>query len=463
MINANLILNTDSYKTSHWLQYPEGTEIVSSYIECRGGLFPESLFFGLQMFLQEYLLEPITEANIHQAKAVLTQHGVPFNEAGWRYILEKHQGYLPLRIEAVPEGTLVPNNNVMLQVENTDPACYWLTTYVETALLRAVWYPTTVATLSWQNKKLLRRYLLDTADELSNLSFMLHDFGARGVSSFESAAIGGLAHLVNFQGTDTLSAVLAAEKYYQEPMAAFSIPATEHATITAWGQTRERQAYENALKQFQDYTAVSVVSDSYDIFHAVDVIWGQELHELVTSSKATLVIRPDSGDPVTVVSQVIEKLMTHFGAVKNSKGYRVLPKCVRVIQGDTVTLEIIEQVLEKLKQQKISAENLVFGMGGALLQKINRDTQQFAMKCSAIKCQGQWQDVFKSPQTNLIKQSKPGRLALVEDSSGTLKTVRLEQCQQKNILQPVFENGKLLRQDNLKAIRQRADRALEIN
>ena len=145
-MNTNFILNVDSYKTSHYLQYPPGATTVSSYVESRGGAFDYTVFFGLQMFIKAYLQRPITRENLEEAAALLPAHGVPFNREGWQHILDVHGGYLPLEIEAVPEGTVLPVSNVLVQVRNTDPKCYWLTSYAETSLLRAVWYPTTVAT-----------------------------------------------------------------------------------------------------------------------------------------------------------------------------------------------------------------------------------------------------------------------------------------------------------------------------
>jgi nicotinamide phosphoribosyltransferase len=146
---------------------------------------------------------------------------VPFNRAGWQYILDTYNGYLPLEIQAVPEGSVVATHNVLVQVQNTDANCAWLTSYIETALLRAVWYPTTVATVSYQCKQVIARYLAATADSMDGLLFKLHDFGARGASSEETAALGGMAHLVNFMGSDTVNAIVAARRYYQEPMAGF--------------------------------------------------------------------------------------------------------------------------------------------------------------------------------------------------------------------------------------------------
>ena len=135
----NLLFDSDSYKASHLLQYPPDTRYISSYIEPRGGLYAQTVFFGLQAYLLEYLSQPITQQQIDEADVLLTAHGVPFYRAGWQYILDQHQGYLPIQIDAVPEGMRVPCQNAVVQVINTDPACYWLTSFLETALLRAVW------------------------------------------------------------------------------------------------------------------------------------------------------------------------------------------------------------------------------------------------------------------------------------------------------------------------------------
>ncbi|MGZ8219825.1 nicotinamide phosphoribosyltransferase domain-containing protein, partial [Methylomagnum sp.] len=268
---SNLLLNTDSYKTSHFLQYPPDSTGMFSYFESRGGAWDKTLFFGLQMILKEFLAKPITAEHIAEAKAFWQAHGEPFDEAGWRHILDVHGGYLPVTIHAVPEGMVVPTHNALFTVECVDPRVYWINSHLETLLVR-VWYPVTVATQSWHIKQNIAAYLRQTSDDPEGqLLFKLHDFGARGVSSAESAAIGGCAHLVNFRGTDTASGVLAARRYYGEPMAGHSIPAAEHSTITAWGRDGETDAYRNMLRQFaQPGRLVAVVSDSYDVFNAVE-------------------------------------------------------------------------------------------------------------------------------------------------------------------------------------------------
>ena len=459
-MRKNFILNTDSYKASHFLQYPPGTTHVSSYIEARGGDYEKAIFFGLQMFIKEYLQQPVTYDDISEAKRVFEAHGVPFNEEGWKYIVQYHKGYLPIEIQAIPEGTPIAMQNALVQVVNTDPECAWLTSYVETALLRSVWYPTTVATVSHSCKQTIARYLDMTADSSEGLVFKLHDFGARGATTEEAAAVGGVAHLVNFWGTDTISGIMAARRYYHAEMAGFSIPAAEHSTMTAWGKENETAAYENMLDQFSGPgKLVAVVSDSYDIWNAIDNIWGGELKEKVEASGGTLVVRPDSGNPVEVVTETIERLMAKFGYETNSKGYRILPACVRVIQGDGVNEDSIIEILKAMEARGLSADNVAFGMGGALLQKVNRDTMQFAMKASAAKVHGTWRDVYKDPVTDQGKRSKKGRLAVIEPEPGNYETIPETQLgSQKNILETVYRNGKLIRELNFEEVRENASR-----
>ncbi|EGV33642.1 Nicotinamide phosphoribosyltransferase [Thiorhodococcus drewsii AZ1] len=464
-LNANLILNSDSYKLSHYLQYPPGTEAVFSYVESRGGRFPRTLFFGLQMFVRDYLSRPITREMIEEAADFQARHlpGAPFNRAGWEHILNRHGGWLPLRLCAVAEGSVVPVRQVLATVESTDPQVPWIGQYAETAILRAIWYPTTVATISWHIKGLIRRYLEDTAESLDGLPFMLHDFGSRGVSSFESAALGGAAHLVNFQGSDTLVGVIAANRYYDAEMAAYSIPAAEHATVTAWGEEGELDAYRNMLDRFaRPGGMLAVVSDSYDLERAVGY-WSQELRDQVRESGATLVIRPDSGHPPTMVRRTLEQLAEGYGARVNAKGYRVLDG-VRVIQGDGIDLDSIGEILAEVKRAGFSVENLAFGMGGALLQRLDRDTQRFAFKASAIRRDGVWRDVSKQPRTDPEKASKPGRLTLLHNPEfGTWRTQREEEPLESGwrpALQCVYEDGRIQGHQSLAEIRARADAAL---
>jgi nicotinamide phosphoribosyltransferase len=458
----NIILNTDSYKVSMWKQYPRGTTNVYSYIESRGGRYDRTVFFGLQAFIKEYLLDPITQADIDVADEILTAHGEPFNRAGWQYILDKHNGYLPVVIRAVPEGSVIPVSNVLATIENTDPECFWLTTWLETAVLRAIWYPTTVATQSYTIKKVILDYLEKTGDP-SLIDFKLHDFGARGVSSLESAAIGGAAHLVNFMGSDTISGVLYAREFYNAGIAGFSIPAAEHSTITSWGRQGEVDAYRNMLNNFATPGAIlAVVSDSYDVYNAASKLWGEELRQQVVDSGATVVIRPDSGDPVEVNRKLIEILGEKFGYTTNSKGFKVLNN-VRLIQGDGVNELTIRSILGAFQAMGWSADNIAFGMGGALLQQVDRDTQKFAMKCSNIVVNGNNRDVQKDPITDSGKRSKAGRVKLWTSGGEFASSVTAPTgWTDKGIggwtdaLQTVFQNGALFNEINFEQVRANA-------
>ncbi|MEB3311587.1 MAG: nicotinate phosphoribosyltransferase [Snowella sp.] len=450
-MSYNLILDVDSYKASHWLQYPPNTTAMYSYLESRGGKYPVTVFFGLQYILKEYLTRPVESWMVDEAVSFFAAHGVPFNEAGWRYIAEDLKGRLPIRILAVPEGSIVPVHNVLITIESTDPKVFWLVSWLETMLLR-VWYPTTVATQSWHLKQKIYQFLEKTSDDpAAEIDFKLHDFGARGVSSRESSGIGGMAHLVNFKGSDTVQGVIYANRYYHHPMAAFSIPAAEHSTITAWGKDGEVLAYQNMLDQFaKPGSLVAVVSDSYDLWNAVEQLWGDRLRQQVINSGATVVIRPDSGNPTEVVGKLLERLDYHFGSTINQKGYKVLNH-VRVIQGDGVNENSMAEILDRVESLGFSASNVAFGMGGALLQKLNRDTQKFAIKCSEVTINGQAIAVYKDPITDPDKTSKKGRLALIKTDLG-YKTVSASPLDQ---LVAVYENGQILQEQTLEEIRQR--------
>ena len=457
---TNLILNTDSYKVSHWLQYPPGMDGMFSYVESRGGLYDRTVFFGLQSILKEYLTHRITEAEIDEASVLFGSHGEPFNQSGWRHIARELGGRLPVSIRAVPEGSVVPTHNVLATVESTDPQSFWIASYIETLLLR-LWYPTTVASISWHIKQLIRSYLEKTSDDpAGQLPFKLHDFGARGVSSLESAALGGMAHLVNFKGTDTVSALLAARRYYGEPMAGFSIPAAEHSTITAWGRTGEEAAYRNMIAQYGKPGAIfACVSDSYDVYAAIEKLWNGSLRRAVIESGATLVVRPDSGDPPDVVERCARLLDQGFGSTLNRKGYKVLNH-VRLIQGDGINEKSIAAILARLTSAGFATDNIAFGMGGGLLQHVNRDTQRFAMKCSAARIKGEWMEVYKDPATDPGKVSKKGRLDLYRlNSDGGYVTCRLGERpgDRPSELVEVFKDGEITREWTFAEVRARSE------
>lgn len=467
MKKHNLLLLADAYKYSHYKLYAPGTTKIYSYLESRGGQFDETVFYGLQYYLKEYLQgEAFTKEDVDEAEEVLNgvfgRKGV-FDRSIFDHILNQHGGYLPVRIKAVPEGSVIPVKNVLMTIENTDPKCFWLTNFLETLLMQ-IWYPSTVTTLSREIRKVVEANFELSADDASKASmdFVLNDFGFRGVSSVESAGLGGSAHLLNFMGSDTVLASAFAKKYYDaQKVYGMSVPATEHSIMTLKGASGEREIFNHVLNAYPD-GILSCVSDSYNIFNAVGKLWGNEFKDKILQRKGTLVIRPDSGDPVQTLLKVFEILFDRFGFEVNSKGYRLLPKQVRVIQGDGIEYESIQLIYNALLKNNISAENLILGMGGALLQKVNRDTQKFALKCSFAEVEGMEVGVQKSPieineQGQLIssfKKSKAGRLKLIHTESG-LNTVGEDESG-VDILQTVFENGEIKKTYTFEDIRERS-------
>lgn len=461
-MKQSIILNVDSYKVSMDQMYPENTTKVYSYIESRGGMYPETLFFGIQAFIKEYLTQPITQEEIDRTEHFWGLHGEVFNKDNWQYILDNHNGYLPLVIKSVPEGSIVPVGNVLATVENTDPNCYWLTTWVETALLRAIWYPTTVASQGLSIKRIIKKFLDETGDS-DILQYKLNDFGARGVSSNESAMLGGMAHLVNFSGTDTVAGVLGAMEYYNGGMVGTSVIATEHSVITSWGRENEADSYRNVIKKFNG-KIISLVADSYDIYNACRNIFGKELKDDIINMHGFLVIRPDSGVPIDVIcgtffsndpecnKGIIRILAEEFGTTTNSKGYKVLNN-VRILQGDGIDGNVIHNILEMLKAMGYSADNILFGMGGQNLQKVDRDTMKFAMKCSSICVDGEWRTVQKDPITDSGKKSKAGRVTLYKTNGKYHSGV---EDWEESALITTYLNGALMNEISFDEIRNNA-------
>jgi nicotinamide phosphoribosyltransferase len=449
----NLLLLTDSYKVCHHVQYPPDTQRVSSYFESRGGKFPTTLVFGLQALLKEYFVgKVVTQEKIDEAYELYAAHfgnAKLFNKGGWERLLAKHDGHLPLSIKAVPEGTEVPVSNVLMTVENTDIEFPWLTNYVESILVQ-MWYPMTVATQSLYLRRMILAALEKSGDP-AGIDFKLHDFGFRGVTCPEQATLGGMAHLVSFKGTDTVPALTGARKYYGEQIAGFSIPASEHSTITSWGRKAEYVAFSNMLDQYPT-GMVACVSDSFNIYDAITHGWGGTLRDKVLERDGVLVIRPDSGEATEVLPEVMRRLAAAFGAKKNSKGYLVLNPKVRVIQGDGIEYGTIQGIMDAVMNAGFSMDNLAFGSGGGLLQKHNRDTQKCAFKCSHIIVDSVGREVYKDPITDHGKKSKSGLLRLTRDSMG----YTTEAGDGPTLLQEVFYNGSLLNTSSFADIRARA-------
>lgn len=420
-MNQNLILLTDSYKLTHHRMYPKDVEVVSSYFEPRVGPgHQEVVWFGLQHVLKDKMTGffRVIAEDIDEAEEYAKAHfAAPlFNREGWERIVDTHQGALPIRIWALPEGTVVPRGTPCMVIENTDPQLPWLTNALE-SLLMHVWYPTTIATIGRDMRRFFQQEVPHGAPQ-----FMLHDFGYRGVSSDESAGVGGMAHLLHFQGTDTLNGMWYAHRYYDAPHEglAYSVAATEHSVMTQWGAQGETALLERLIDDHPNQI-LSIVADSYDYYNFV-----AKLSMLTGKARANgtkLVIRPDSPTPQHPdPKDLVLWTLNH------------LPDDVNVLWGDGLSPDQIKAMVLAVPQQQRA--RLVFGMGGGLLQKVNRDTLRCATKCSAVQTLGgEWKSIQKNP-LDQSKASKAGRQITPK-------------------MQLVFENGILLVDEDFATIRVR--------
>lgn len=447
----NPILDTDSYKLCHQAMYGRlGVTKSFSYIEPRiNGV--KMFYVGLQMYLKR--MKPITHSMIDQAKEFFGKHIIGgdqmFPEADWRRVVDEFGGFPPIKIRALPEGTVINSHNALVTIECDVPGLSWLAAYYETAILRAVWYPTTVATKSYNIRQMLRAQVALTSDLPIEeaVAFMYHDFGARGVSSFESAGLGGAAHiLAGSMGTDTITGALFANELYGSDMSAFSVFATEHSIMTMRGREGELQTVREIIEEFNRApgTIVSIVSDGYSIFDLA-MHYCTTLKQEILDAGIRLVVRPDSGDAIAVISTLLKMFDEHYGSVVNSKGYKVL-NTVRILQGDGLSTEAdFLKIADAVRELGFSLENIVFGMGGGLLQIVNRDLYKFAMKTCAAEVNGQWIDVFKDPITDQGKRSKKGRLTVVQRGDEKI-TVRLEEVLPTDVdlMEDVWFAGQLL-------------------
>ena len=462
MMENNICLLTDSYKVTHHYFYPEGTEKIYSYLESRtGSEFNKTIFYGLQYILKKYLEgSVVSEEKVLEAEKIVDKHigsGI-FNTEDWMYIADNLNGKLPVKIKAVPEGTPVDVGNVLMTVENTDKHCYWLPNYLESLLLQ-VWYPSTVATLSAEVKKLCNFYLEVTGSSKDNINFMLHDFGYRGATSTESSILAGSAHLLNFSGTDTIPALSVPINYYNDnDIEGFSVQATEHSVMTARGESEEIDQAIHVVQNAKD-GILSIVIDSYNYRNFLQNACydGYELNNEIKkyiNRGNRVVFRPDSGEPVTTTIDCLEMIGEGFGTRLTSEGYKLFDENVGLLWGDGLNYHKIRDILFGMKTNGWAAENIIFGMGGGLHTAVNRDTQRNAFKCSAQYRNNKWLDIYKKP-LDYSKKSKKGRFKLIKNGT-SFKTVPISD-EGEDELQTVFENGKLLVEHDFKTIKSRTD------
>lgn len=473
----NPLLATDGYKLTHWSQIPDNVTKEYSYFESRGGMFPYTMAFGMQRVIKRTFTTPFTQDHIYEAADFAGRYfnsSKVFNREGFEYILKEHGGFFPFKIKAVPEGTIVPYKNALFTVESTDPKAAWITHPVETALMR-LWAPITVGTNALYMMKDIRDSLIRTGGDLSRLTSKVTDFGSRGVSSDETAIMCGAAFLAaGWESSDNVEAIKMIVDDYNwrksEGWPAYSIPASEHAVALLYGKEGEKEYVMNILRKHFNLP-VSIVGDTWNIYKFLEMCsTDSDIRELILSRPAPTIFRLDSGDPVEVILKSLNILWNNFGGSYTDNHFKVLHPKVLILQGDGIgRLSVRDNIIPALEANKWSLDVFgTLGSGGKLLQMFGRDDNEFAIKNSFAIKDGIEMNLFKDPITSSGKRSKPGMLKLHPQGKCDFMTLSSANTpfqdwnSYADALVPVFENGKLLYEEDFHTIRKRSAKFLEI-
>lgn len=473
------LFHTDAYKLGHIQQYGlsgEVTRVYSNYTNRKTRIegIDSVVHFGLQAFIAQHLMADFEAffaadedlvCDLYEER--VTQVLGP-NTIGSDHIRALHQkGYLPLRFAAVPEGTLVPIRVPSFTVENTEPEFFWLTNYVETALSAGVWQASTSATIAHAYRRVLDAAATATGSPTAAVDWQCHDFSYRGMSSGETAAVSGAAHLLSFTGTDSLVSLDWIDRYYGGAYVAGSVPATEHSVMCTGIATMGEDLLFEKLIDLYPSGIVSVVSDTFDLWNVLTSIL-PKLKDKVLARDGKVVIRPDSGDPELILcgdpnaatdearKGVVNLLWETFGGTTNEAGFKDLDTHVGAIYGDSITLDRARSITENLKRQGYSSTNVVFGVGSFTYQYVTRDTFGSALKATWAEVDGQGVNLFKDPITDDgTKRSATGRLAVAADADGNLTLIEKATPEQEaaSLLQPVWADGKFVTQQTFEEVR----------
>jgi nicotinamide phosphoribosyltransferase len=478
----------DFYKVSHREQYPKGTEIVySTWIPRASRIngIDKVVAFGFQAFIKEYIIKYFNENFFSRPKSEIVKEytrvikytlGVENPDAS--HIEQLHDlGYMPIKIKAVKEGTLIPLRVPMLTIENTKPEFFWLTNYLETLMSCSMWIPSTSATIAFEYRKILEKYAKETVGNIGFVPFQGHDFSMRGMGALESSKLSGAGHLLSFVGTDSIPSILFAEDYYnaniENELIGTSIPATEHSVMCAYGRN-EFESYKRIITEVYPNGFVSIVSDTWDLWKVLTDVVGKLKTEIM-SRNGKVVIRPDSGDPVKIIcgdsesenelerKGVVEVLWDIFGGTITEKGYKVLDSHIGCIYGDAITIERATAICERLKAKGFASINTVYGIGSFTYQYNTRDTFGFALKSTHVVIDGEEQNIYKDPATDKdkIKKSLIGRACVLYNCIGdiyvkdNLSMSKQNGLSNGDLLEDVFVDGNLLRDEKFIDIRNR--------
>ena len=484
----NPLLLTDGYKTSHNKQYPEGTTLVYSNFTPRSNKYApkgcnEVVVFGTQMvmmqlhetFKKDFFDKPKDEVCGEMKRELSMYLGMDYDVSHFEQLHDL--GYLPINVKSLPEGTKAPIKVPVMTIYNTHPDFYWITNYLETILSNLMWKPMTSATIAYQYRKVLTKWMEKT--DSSNHQFIDwqgHDFSMRGMDSVEAVISSGLGHLTSFSGTDSLPTIYGARKYYgAQGFIAGSVPATEHSVMCAGGKEDEVETFRRLLNTYPT-GILSVVSDTWDLWkvcteHVVT------LKEEIMARDGKLVIRPDSGDPVHILcgysgkegdeyvdpttpegKGVIELLWDVFGGTVNSQGYKVLDPHIGAIYGDSITIDRANEICSRLEAKGFASTNVVLGIGSFTYQYNTRDTFGFAMKATYVEVDGVGREIFKDPITDDgTKKSATGLLCvekLPDNSIGLYDKVSWN-TEDTGLLQIIYKDGEFFNTTTLTEIREK--------
>jgi nicotinamide phosphoribosyltransferase len=465
------LFQTDAYKLDHRRQYElsgKVTRVYSNFTNRKSRIegVDRVVHFGLQAYIQAHLVEafePFFAADEDLVCSLYEERTTQIlgpNDIGSDHIRALHRkGFLPLRFCAVQEGTLVPIRVPSFTVENTDDDFGWLTNYVETGISAGYWQASTSATIAHRYRRVMEAAADRTGVDRAVVDWQIHDFSMRGMSSIETAAVSGAAHLLSFNGTDSLPALDWIDRYYGGEYVAGSVAATEHSVMCTGIATHGELETFSRLLDLYPTGIVSVVSDTFDLWKVLTE-YLPALKDKILARDGKLVIRPDSGDPEKILCGdpdaeldspaffgVLSLLEQTFGSTTNSKGYDELDSHVGVIYGDSITVERAKSITDNLERQDWASSNVVFGVGSFTYQYNTRDTFGSAMKATWARVDGRGVNLLKDPITDDgTKKSATGRLAVLPGPGGELVLHQQAEGYQEvhSLLQPIWEDGKFL-------------------
>ena len=508
-------LSFDGYKCDHRRQYPENSLLVYSNMTARGSRvkgLDKVIFFGLQAFIKEHLIkewnEEFFQKDVEEVVADYNRRLKNYlgpNGIGEQHIRDLHAlGHLPLEIWALPEGSAVNLRVPMLVMWNTNDNFFWLTNAIETIISSNLWGPCTSSTTAVMYRKILNEWCKKTSPEMIDfVPWQGHDFSFRGHFGFDAAVMSGAGHLLAFTGTDTVPAIDYLEEYYNansdKELVGGSVSATEHSVMCMGGLEDEVGTFKRLITELYPNGIVSIVSDTWDFWNVVNPDGGicAQLKDLIMARDGKVVIRPDSGDPVKIVTGYTDEEWTAleharsysggvtlpselerkglivclweiFGGTVSSTGYKMLDSHIGAIYGDSITLERAEQICQRLADKGFASTNIVFGIGSFTYQGavtpnaiVTRDTYGFAVKSTygEVEINGETvgKEIFKDPKTdNGLKKSAKGLTAVYETEDGfELKDQATWDEVRNCAFYPVFANGKEYVVETLSEIRAR--------